>query len=66
LTDLLPIANDSINVVSASNFFEHLSRPDIAQTMREAARVLCLNGKCLILQPNYRYCYRLTGGSSII
>ena len=57
-TDLSPIANESIDVIFASNFFEHLARPDIAQTMREAARVLRPHGTFLILQPNYRYCYR--------
>jgi SAM-dependent methyltransferase len=57
-TDLSAIADDAIDVVFASNFFEHLSRPDIARTMTEAARVLRPNGHFLILQPNYRYCYR--------
>jgi SAM-dependent methyltransferase len=57
-TDLSAIADGTVDVVFASNFFEHLSRPDISRTMREAARVLRPDGRFLILQPNYRYCYR--------
>ncbi len=44
------------DVVFASNFLEHLSRPDILATMREVRRVLKPGGRFLILQPNIRYC----------
>jgi SAM-dependent methyltransferase len=57
-TDLTAIAAGSVDVAFASNFFEHLERPDIVQTMREVARVLRPGGRFLVLQPNYRYCYR--------
>lgn len=57
-TDLAALATASVDVAFASNFFEHLSRPDIVQTMREVARVLRPGGRFLILQPNWRYCYR--------
>lgn len=46
----------SADVVFASNFFEHLTRPDILATMREARRILKPAGRFLILQPNIRYC----------
>ncbi|MBA2276900.1 MAG: class I SAM-dependent methyltransferase [Chloroflexia bacterium] len=57
-TDLSVIASGSIDVAFASNFFEHLERADILGTMREVRRVLRADGRFLILQPNYRYCYR--------
>jgi SAM-dependent methyltransferase len=57
-TDLSAIENGSADVAFASNFFEHLSRPDILSTLRELRRVLRPDGRLLILQPNIRYCYR--------
>lgn len=57
-TDLAALDAGSVDVAFASNFFEHLTRPDIVQTMREVARVLRPGGRFLILQPNYRYCFR--------
>lgn len=57
-TDLSALASRSIDIAFASNFFEHLSRHDIVLTMREVARVLRPDGKLLVLQPNYRCCYR--------
>jgi SAM-dependent methyltransferase len=52
------ITDDSIDVVIANNFFEHLGREDIVQTIRNIKRVLKPDGSFLIIQPNYRYCYR--------
>jgi SAM-dependent methyltransferase len=57
-TDLSALADGSVDIAFASNFFEHLSRQDIVATMREVARVLRPGGRLLVLQPNYRYCYR--------
>ncbi len=57
-TELAALAPGSIDVAFASNFFEHLTRDEIIRTMREVARVLRPAGRFLILQPNYRYCYR--------
>jgi SAM-dependent methyltransferase len=57
-TNLEAVANGSVDVVFASNFFEHLSRDDIVLTLRAVARTLRPDGRLLILQPNYRYCYR--------
>lgn len=57
-TDLSSVSDGSIDVAFASNFFEHLSRPDIISTLRELHRVLTPGGRVLILQPNVRYCYR--------
>jgi len=57
-TDLKTINDNTIDVVFTSNFFEHLSKPDIVQTIREIHRILKPNGRFLILQPNIRYCYK--------
>lgn len=57
-TDLGTISSNTIDVAFTSNFFEHLSKPDIVQTICEVHRVLKPNGRFLILQPNIRYCYK--------
>jgi SAM-dependent methyltransferase len=57
-TDLGAVADASIDVAFASNFFEHLTRDQIVATMRELRRTLSPRGRLLILQPNIRYCYR--------
>jgi SAM-dependent methyltransferase len=46
----------SVDRVFANNFFEHITKPDIIQTLREVHRVLKPSGEILILQPNIRYC----------
>ena len=57
-SDLSAIASGSAHVAFASNFFEHLTRPDILATLREIKRILAPSGKIMILQPNVRFCYR--------
>jgi len=55
-TDLCAVPNDVIDVVFASNFFEHLSsKHDLLKTLSEVRRVLRPGGRLLILQPNIRY-----------
>ncbi|MCP4899025.1 MAG: class I SAM-dependent methyltransferase [bacterium] len=52
-TDLLGVEESSVDVVFASNFFEHL--PDTAaflKTLHEVMRVLRPGGRLLVLQPN--------------
>jgi SAM-dependent methyltransferase len=49
------LSDASVNVVFASNFFEHLSRESIVATIQEVDRVLIPGGKFIILQPNIRY-----------
>lgn len=48
--------NASVDTVFASNLVEHLSRSDIEQLLGEIRRVLKPEGRCILLQPNYRYC----------
>jgi SAM-dependent methyltransferase len=57
-TDLSGITPVSVDRVFTSNFFEHLSRPEILATLAEIRRILKPGGMIVILQPNFRYCYR--------
>jgi SAM-dependent methyltransferase len=57
-TDMRKIKDKSVDVVFTSNLFEHLNRADIVKTIREVKRVLKKDGRFLIIQPNYRFCYR--------
>lgn len=54
----MKIMDESVDVVFANNFFEHLSKEDIIRSIREVYRVLRKGGKFLILQPNIRFCFR--------
>ena len=50
------LAENTIDIVFASNFFEHLPDTDhLMLTLLEAKRVLRSGGKLLILQPNIRF-----------
>jgi SAM-dependent methyltransferase len=54
--DLAPLADNTIDVVFTSNFFEHL--PDkraLLRTLDECRRVLRPGGRLLVLMPNLRY-----------
>jgi len=57
-TDLSPIESASVDRVFASNFFEHLSRIEILGTLAEIRRILKPGASIVILQPNFRYCYK--------
>jgi len=53
------LADRSVDVVFASNFFEHLpNSAALLAVLAEARRVLRPEGRLLILQPNIRYAYR--------
>jgi ubiquinone/menaquinone biosynthesis C-methylase UbiE len=53
----LPAFKDrTIDVVFASNLFEHLTRSDLVATLSEIERILKPGGTLIVLQPNFRYC----------
>ncbi|MBI4832352.1 MAG: class I SAM-dependent methyltransferase [Candidatus Lindowbacteria bacterium] len=54
----LAIPDSRIDVVFASNFFEHLpSRQIVIDTLAEIRRVLVPGGKLIVVQPNVKYLY---------
>jgi len=57
-TNMRKIKDGSVDVAFTSNFFEHLTRPEIVKTIRELYRVLRKNGRFLVLQPNIRYAHK--------
>lgn len=52
------IENDSLDVVFASNFFEHLKEEELEKCVRVLKLKLKRGGILIILQPNYRYAYK--------
>ena len=57
-TDLSMFDDDSLDVVFASNLFEHLTHEELLQTISEIRRILRKRGRLILLQPNFKYCYR--------
>ncbi len=57
-THIPGVQDSSIDLAFASNFFEHLTRDQIVQTLHEVRRVLKRGGHFMVLQPNIRYCGR--------
>jgi SAM-dependent methyltransferase len=53
------ISNKSIDVVFASNFFEHMKDKDeLERVIAEIRRILTENGLLIVIQPNIRYAYK--------
>jgi len=52
------LADRSVDVVFASNIFEHLTHEELLTTLAEIRRVLSHGGRLIVLQPNFKYCYR--------
>jgi SAM-dependent methyltransferase len=57
-TNISGVADNSVDIVFASNFFEHLLKDDIVATFREVYRILAPGGRFMVLQPNIRFCAR--------
>lgn len=58
VTSMVELSNSSVNVVFASNLFEHLSDDELSKTMTEIKRVLKNDGVLILMQPNYRLSYK--------
>jgi SAM-dependent methyltransferase len=59
VTDLSTFETSSVDVVFASNLFEHLrTKDDLIAVLNEVHGVLKPKGKLLVLQPNIHYAYR--------
>jgi ubiquinone/menaquinone biosynthesis C-methylase UbiE len=58
ITSLTMIEDESIDVVFASNLLEHLNDDEISKSITEVIRVLRTNGRFIIIQPNFKYCFR--------
>lgn len=54
----LPLREDSVDIAFASNLLEHLGEAQLEAFFSSLRRVLRAGGRLLLLQPNYRYCYR--------
>ncbi len=57
-TDLSQMGESSLDVVFASNLFEHLTHDELLGTIAEVRRVLRPDGRLILLQPNFKYCYK--------
>lgn len=58
-TSLEGVADNSIDLVFASNVFEHLSFEEFSCALKSGRRVLRDGAKLVILQPNFYYAYRV-------
>lgn len=54
--DLVPILDEEVDVVFASNFLEHVANKDVLlETLHECHRVTRPGGRMIVLMPNIRY-----------
>lgn len=58
VTDMSKVPNNTVDVVFASNLFEHLTDAELETTMNEVKRVLKKGGRLILMQPNYRLAYK--------
>jgi len=57
-TDMEGVPDDGLDCIFASNLFEHLTHEELLDTITEIRRVLRPDGRLILLQPNFKYCYR--------
>ncbi|HRH26902.1 MAG TPA: class I SAM-dependent methyltransferase [Parcubacteria group bacterium] len=58
VTDMSKVVSNTVDVVFASNLFEHLTDAELETTMGEVKRVLKKDGRLILMQPNYRLAYK--------
>jgi len=56
-TNLKCFGSEYFDTVFASNFLEHLDVEECEKTVDEIVRVLKKDGKFILIQPNFKYCY---------
>lgn len=56
IKNLNKISNNSLDLVFASNIFEHISKDDLSIFLEKLKNKLNKNGKLIILQPNFKKC----------
>jgi SAM-dependent methyltransferase len=59
IADMRDLPDAHFDVVFASNVLEHVDRDDLASALAEVLRVLRPGGRFLVVQPNFRFCYRV-------
>ncbi|MEN9412981.1 MAG: hypothetical protein RLZZ342_68 [Candidatus Parcubacteria bacterium] len=57
-SNLSGIASNSVDVVHASNFLEHIDDAALPEVMGEIKRILKNHGTLILLQPNFRLAYK--------
>jgi SAM-dependent methyltransferase len=55
-TALASVSNESVDLIFASNFLEHLSGEEIDSLLSRCAEVMKPEGKLILVQPNHRLC----------
>jgi SAM-dependent methyltransferase len=58
LHEVIHLDNKKIDIIFSSNFLEHLTLPDSQKLLRKIRQILNLGGLIILMQPNYRYCYK--------
>ena len=58
VTDLSKIEDGAVDYAFSSNLFEHLTKDELAQVLKQLKSKLAADGTLTSLQPNYRYCAR--------
>jgi ubiquinone/menaquinone biosynthesis C-methylase UbiE len=57
-TDLDEVSSESIDMVFASNLFEHLTQTQIIEILSQTSRILKKTGRLVLVQPNFRTSYK--------
>lgn len=57
-TDLDEVSSESIDMVFASNLFEHLTQVQIIEILTQTSRILKKTGRLVLVQPNFRTSYK--------
>jgi ubiquinone/menaquinone biosynthesis C-methylase UbiE len=65
LSTEIPLDDQSVDVITAGEFLEHLYPADVDRTICEFQRVLKVGGRLLLTTPNPHYIKNKIGGTSI-